>query len=386
MYYDFRPLQILSCNQMLMTIYFLTILILEILFISLADMKKNKKYFKIFNGLFFSFFISIFLYFLYFTSDVYSYDTGEWVGLIELVESMFLCIANVVIGLIGLIFQKRSKKKELFIDTSKKGITIKYILIVSIISFIIVFSQFIIRYNEKINIENEVKEETMIYLKGKYGNDDFEIIDIDRNFAATGFIGTDLLLYYEIYAVYLPDNIEFYIELDVDNSRNILRDSSYDTLISKYFKRYFNDDDFKNEGNIAKEKLSEYLKIKQLNVNILLHNYSYDLTARDALQNNYGKIPEKEELYNLILDYHLKHEFEIIINEDEIKSEDVKSELREYLIKLSNYLIDYYDDLDDYEIICSYNGGRNKYFRGTININKEYINIDVGSIEEKIRR
>lgn len=373
-------------DNMLIRIYLFLILILEIASMVIAKKSKNKKYFKISNGLFWGFFISIFLYCIYFLSDLYSYDTGEWVQLTELIISAFFCIINLILGLISLIFQIISKKKNNFSNTSQKGTTIKYIFIVIIISFIIILSQYLIRYKEKNIIENDVKQETMIYLKEKYGTDNFEILDIDRDFAANGWIETDYLENYEIEVIYIPDKIKFFINLDVDGTRKVIRKSSNDTLISRYFDIYFTDDDFKNDGNNAKEKLSNYLKTKELNVDVLLDNYFYDLTARDVLSNDYGKIPTKTELYNIILDYHLKHEFEIKINEDEIKSNDIESELRVYLITLSNYLIDYYNKLDDFEIYCSYDGGKGKYFRGTIRINKEYINIDVGSIEEKISK
>lgn len=371
---------------MLIRIYFGIILILEIVSIIIAKISKNKKYFKISNGLFFGLFPSLFLYCIYFLSNLFSYDTGGWVQVAELIISMFFCILNLIIGLISLIFQIISQKKNNFIDTSKKGTKIKYIFIVFIISSIIIFGQFVIRYNEKNMIENDIIQETMIYLKEKYGTDDFKILEIDREFAENGFMETNHLQNYDIDVMYIPDKIKFSINLDVDSTRKVLRESSNDTLISMYFDIYFTNNDFKNDGNIAKEKLSDYLKSKELNVEILLKNYPYSFITQDVLSNDYGKIPTKTELYNILLDYYIKHKFKIKINEDEIKGSDIKSELRVYLITLSNYLIDYYNELDDFEIDCSYDGGTGNYFSGKIKINKEYININVGSIEEKINR
>lgn len=372
---------------MLIEIYFLAILGLEIKFMIFANKEQNKKFFKVFNGLFLGFFISIFLYCLYSYSDIFSYDTGEWVTLGALIKSAIFCILNLIIGLIGLISQKRTKKKQ-FSDTSKKGNTIKYILIVLAFSLILITSQYIIKYNKKIKIENEIKNETMIYLKNKYGSSDFKIVDINRDYAENGFIGTDYLENYDIYAVYLPDNIRFYIYLDVDDSRNILKSSFDDRLIStNYSEKYFKDTDFKNNSNKAMEDLNEYLKGRGLNANINLYNhYVIGLDNNKAVPNDYGRIPSKEELYELILNYHVKHDFCITIDKYEMKSDDLKSEVRKYLIKLSNYLIDYYNDLDDYEIYCKYNDNNGNFFKGRLTINKEYININGNLMNEEIKR
>lgn len=369
-----------------MGIYFLLIICLEIKFIIKGVKEKNKNNFKIYNGLFFSSFVTIMLYYFYFTSDIYSFDTGEWIWLKAFFQSLIFSIISLIIALVSLYFQIKTKKKQ-YNDTSKKCITIKTFLLASLISLIFIFSQYFIRYNEKVTIDNEVRKETMLYLDKRYGTNDFKIVDIDRSFAEHGFIGTNYLECYDIQAIYIPDNIKFYINLDVDDERKILKDSFDDTLTSKIYIKYFIEDDFKKDNSKEQESLLKYLKSNQLNVDISSNQqYSYDLIADEVLPNNYGKIPSKEELYYLILDYYQKHEYKITINKDEIKSDDIESELRKYLIKLSNHLIAYYGNLNDYEIWIEYNAESGKTFSGTINITEEYINIAVDSIKEQIKR
>lgn len=368
-----------------MFIYFIVILILEIVFIILA--KKEKKYFKIFNGLFFGFFVSIFLYYLYSYTEIFSYDTGEWVTLVVLIQSVFLSVLNLIIGVVGIISQKMTKKNQSY-DISKKRETIKYIFLISFISFILIISQYMIRYHEKVKVENEIKKETMIYLKNKYGSSDFEIVEIYRDFAKDGFVGTDRLNNYDIYAIYIPKKIRFYIYSGVDSSRKIVKDSFNDRLISTgYSEEQFKDDDFIDDINKEIENLNIYLNEMELNANINLYSKSIvGLDNNKAVPNNYGKIPSKEELYNLILDYHIKHGLKIEIDQYEIQSSDLKSEIREYLINLSNYLINYYNGLDDYKIECHYSDKNGNFFNGRLIINKDYIYIDGNLMEEKIRR
>lgn len=366
-------------------VFHLIILILEIVVIICAVKEKNRKYFKIFNGLFFGFFISMFIHYIYFSSDIYLYDTGEWRGLEALLQLISLCMINFVIALVCLIIQKYSKKKN-YIDTSKKWVTIKCVLIVSAASFIIIFSLFIIRYNDKVQLDNEVKEEVMIYLKEKYGTSDFEILDIDRKFSANGLVATNNLEYYDVNVLYKQSNIEFHVELDVDNERKILRNSSSDWFLFKYYYNEFEDDDFRVDGNIKMNVFFDYLKKKNLNVEVeMSDHYASGGEIEKILPNGYGRIPDKKEFYNLIIDYQLKHKMKITINKNELVGNDLKEELRNYLVNLANYIIDYYDEIEDYQIYCEYYGN-DDFFKGNLYIDKDYINIDVGSIKETIKR
>ena len=368
-----------------MIIYFYAILALEIKFITLGH--KDKKFFEIFSGLFFGFFISIFLYYLYSCTDIFSYDTGSWVTLGALFNSVLLSILNSIIGVIGLILQKK-KQNEQLLDNRSKVVAIISFFVVSLISFMVIFAQYTIKKNDRIEVENEIKKETLIYLKNKYGSSEFKVFRIDRDFAENGFIGTDHLENYDIYAVYIPDNIEFYIYLDVDDSRNILKNSFDDDFIStKYSEKYFKDDDFTNDSNKSIKDLNIYLKQMGFNVNVDLYSrYVIGLDNDKAVPSDYGRIPSRDKLYNLILDYHIKHDSKIIINKYELKSNNLKSEMKTYLINLSNSLINYYNNLDDYKIKFYYNDENGNIFSGELIINNEYISIYEPSIKEEIKR
>ena len=137
-----------------MLIYFFLILCLEIILIILANKNKDKKYYKIFNGIFFGFFVSIFLYCIYSYTKIFSYDTGEWVTIGALIQSGFLSILNLVIGAISLLFQRNTKNQ--FCNTSNKKTTFKCFWIIIFISLILVISQYTIKYHEKIKIEIEI--------------------------------------------------------------------------------------------------------------------------------------------------------------------------------------------------------------------------------------
>ena len=105
------------------------------------------------------------------------------------------------------------------------------VFLISSVSFICIYSQYIIKY-----------------LKEKYGSKEFEINDIDSDFTANGLIGTDNLYNYLVWVKYIPEGITFFVELDVDDKRNILINSSSDALSKEYFNMYFeNEDVFKIE-------------------------------------------------------------------------------------------------------------------------------------------
>ena len=99
-------------SSVLIRTYLLILLIFETIFLIIAIKSKNKKVFKIFNGLFFSFLISIIFYCTYFLSEIYTYDTGEFLEINELIISAIFCIINFIIGFIGLITQKIYKQKN----------------------------------------------------------------------------------------------------------------------------------------------------------------------------------------------------------------------------------------------------------------------------------
>ncbi len=367
-----------------MTLYLIAIIILEIAILIYIKKSKKKNTFKVFNGLFWSFYISQIVYAIYWRSDLFRYDTGEWITMGEMIKNFFLCLINFILGIIGFIFQKKAKNNQNYIEENTPHKTIYYTILVSIVTSLLIVFQYSFRYVEKRKIDNEIMEKTIDYLKEKYSSDDFKILDINRHFGANGFIGTDNLEEYNIKSIYNLDDTEFYIDVKVDDKRKIIKDSYEDTLMYAYFKKYFDVKDFINNGNDEKEKLNKYLNEKQINVKLQLNQF-YKYTAFDVLPDK--KMPSKIELYNLILDYHIKHELTLKIAIDEIKGDNVETELEKYLMKVSYYIIDYYKDLNDFKMTYNYNRDKKNNYIGELYIDKDYIKIKIKNriIKEKIK-
>lgn len=369
-----------------MILYFLVLLIFESTLVIMSCTNKDSGFLKKSFGVFLGIILSLILYFIYAYTDVFSYDTGEWVTLRAVVISIIFAIANIIIGIISFILYKTLKNK--YGDTSRKKDILKYFAIISIISFVIIGGQFSFKTVTKIKIDNEIKLETIKYLKSKYGTDDFIIEKIDRDFADNGFISTDSLENYNIKVIYRAKDIKFNVYLDVDDDRNLLVDSFND-----YFMYYtycdfdeFKDNAFETSIETTIDDLNIYLKEKGLNVLVDDYSrYTFFNESKFAVPYNYGAIPTKEELYDMILDYHIKHEFKIVIDSSEVDSSNLKVNIKNYLVKLSNILNDYYHGIDDYHVYCSYKNG-NDFFNGDLYITRDYINIDGNLFKEKIKR
>lgn len=131
----------------------------------------------------------------------------------------------------------------------------------------------------------------------------------------------------------------------------------------------------------------DYLnKYRDLNVKVTMSDYYSSGSSSDKLlPSGYGKIPDRKEYYNLVIDYQLKHEMRIVIDKNELDGNDMKKELRAYLVNLAYYIIDYYDGLEDYQIYCEYYG-EDDFFKGNMYINKDNIILDLRTLEETIER
>lgn len=223
---------------MLMLIYFLIIIFFEIRNIYLGKTKKDKKHFKIVYSLFFSSLISAFINCIYGTSTIYTYNTGEWIFLFPMLTSFGFAIINFIVLLITLFFHFISKKSKKYKNNEKSILFIKNFFITIIITLVIIVPQYIYKYIQKRNEDHIIINETMQYLEEKYETSEFEVTNIDRNFSANGFISTDNLEYYLVHVVYLPNKIEFVVELNVDDNRNIIKDDIYDTFSLKQQNTY----------------------------------------------------------------------------------------------------------------------------------------------------
>ncbi len=372
-------------------LYFCILIVLEV--VNLFGGRKDRKHFKAFNGMWFAFILSMIIYAMYISTDLYTYDTSEWDKLIPAFSLVMLFVINLIIGVISLILQVVYKKKDT-INTSKIGETLKYFLLVTLCSLIFIVGQFMFRYFGKVKIDNEVKEEALSYLKEKYGTEEFEIVDIDREFGYNGFMSDGNINDYNVSVKYKPSNISFNIRLDVKHSYSFMyfgiikinkkvkvsKSTSKDNFATNIYNIYLRNYEDNFLGDVLKEKdnLQNYLKENNISVMLLLNKGTFDYwKLDDIIPNNYGKIITKEDLYKIIIDYQMKHELEVVIDSSEVSSEG----LREYLINLSSNIIKYYKEVNGFEIICNYNGDK-----GTLKIDNEYIYINVKDINDKIKR
>lgn len=185
--------------------------------------------------------------------------------------------------------------------------------------------------------------------------------------------------------LYVPNNDLFEVTLYVDDDDKIIDDAIKDSFVDDLYSEYFKNDILIKDGLEQKNnKLLMYFKNNGLNINIDYLSY-YDLVNSDIIPYNYGKIPSSNELYDFIIDYCQKHYLKLIIDLKEIKGNDTELELKDYLIKLSSYIINYYGELDDYRVWYNYKNN-NDIFEGMIDIDREYVKIYIGSDEVVIKR
>lgn len=376
-----------------MAIYLIVLMILEIIVIVLGKITKKEKYSEILDGLFFGFYALIVAYYLYSVLSIiflFHFDSEkENLLLYTLIIHGFLSVLNLILGIIG--FKIVKKKKINFSVLKKKGNTFTYFLIVIITGFINILSQDAVEYSKKIKTENQIKQETMIYLENKYGSKDFKIDYISRDFAMNGFVTTDYLDNYDIYATYLPDKIKIHIYLDVDASRNILINTFKDDLIYTLSEKYFKKNDFTYTFEQSKYEFNIYLKEKGLNATASQYSIIRYINSSDIAElvpNNYGKVPSRKELYDLILKYYSTHDLTISIRKE--KSDDLRNDIITHLISISNSITDYYNGLDEYEINFSFYNENESFSSGTLKITKEFIIIDGvlegNDLKENIKR
>lgn len=354
---------------MLMFVFFCVIIYFEITNLIKGKKQKEKKYFTNFYAMFFGFVISALAYSIYVGTDLYTFDSSGWNSLYPLFMTAIMFGINCIILVISFFpLNKKNYKKN-----SNLSDFFKHFFLVIGIGILLVLGQFIFQNNRKNKIDSEIANETVLYLKNKYGTDEFKIIEIEREFAANGFIETDYLTNYEVEVIYLPQNIEFDIYLDVDDKRNIMKESSYDDFMSEYMKEYrYEHIDLEEEKN----DFQKFLNTKGLNIEISVDDYLYTAKER-AIPEKYGKIPTKEEYEELLVLYQLKTETKLTIKDGTLPGINPDEELKNYLLKATDYIIEYFGD--DYGYRMSY---ACDFERGTVEFDKD--KIVYGGYNEKI--
>lgn len=312
-------------------LFYIICYIAAIIVLILANNKKDKKYFNIFGGIMLATGVAIFYYF-YIYPFVAMTDEGTDLG--DAVLYIFFLFANIIsfltIGIVGLVRKKIIEKKEECIDTSKKITFIIPFLLTIIIFTIIVLSGFLYSHLDK----KYIKESAINYLENKYGDNDFEVINVSEEYGLNGIVSKYLVGYNII--VKSP-KVNKKIIVNVDENLNEYEDN----LINVYCDDldFENDITLKEELEKERQKLEEYLKQKY-NVTVNIDYINLDEYPTDAIPNNFSKIPTKDELRKFLYKYILSNYLEITVDSTEIDDklysmEEAKKMLAD--IKSSNY-------------------------------------------------
>lgn len=305
-------------------------------------------------------------------------------GFNSTIFALFTCgsafVTNLILYFIGKKISKSVKKVNLDLRSlSLSGI----ILLLNIVIFII--TPFLINVFINISIENSVVK----YLNNKYGNNDFEVFNIEKDYTSSGIIDS----YHTGYVITVyskPLNKSF----EVRTGKNFTDYKDYKDAFLDVFKDNYEKyrENLLEEINIKVEKLQNYLK--RYSKISLEKVKGFDLdSAFGKIPNNYGKVPTVKELCELAEDYVLNHSLCITFDIDDIYYKLDSTEKIDYYIEIANYIIEYYSDIDSFNIECWYHGKdyRSKSSEIIIDSDNIYIKIfkerdHTGKIEKTIKR
>lgn len=307
---------------MLVILYYIIDLIFLITLLVKYKKFGNKDYWIRFITLFSTNFILSFIDFYYYSNP--ELDLGWNLLLIWFRVGLFLII-NIIIGIIGgnINFKNKKDLEEDFTESTSRYIKKfkKYVIIFLhiIIPFIIVFNIQIITSKEDYK-ENKVIENTKKYLTTKYGNEcKFYPKEVSKEYFDQGF--TTYTRYKVLVSSSCTDN--YFLVYSVDGLK-----PSYDYFLDMYYYNYFNfnssyydeygdvyynleqkeNEEAIKDFNILndkleeeREKLDKYLD-KYINVKIEDQRSVYASvdSLYSFLPKDYGKIPTKEEFFELL--------------------------------------------------------------------------------------
>lgn len=270
-------------------------------------------------------------------------------------------IENVILLIVGIVYFLKQKN-----NVKDKNIKSRNHTLVKIIfTFLIIYGgMFSIAYMPKIfktEIEKYIEDYVIKYMTTKYGDGDFKVINIAKEYTG-GFSGEseELSGYYVKIKTSYTDEI---IGMFIDGTTKETIEISYDSLILDYHKV---DDivDFQNYLMDKKIKILEDEYKKYFDVDI-------DFVCYYEVPDDYGHIPSIDELVELC-PVHTDH-INIKVNDYVEK----KNEL-DYLKRLAKYSMNYFNAEEEVNIYYTLN-----YRNGLIKINYSTITTKIDD-EEKI--
>ena len=305
---------------------FFLICIIEMIIqiVSIVKLKKlkNFKYWNIFIGITIASFISDALAFSVFTGDD-ALDLGG--ALISVFICGFVFVSNLVLLLVGLMVKKNIKSIEIKTNINSTFIGLLFILF-SVILLIIIPN-----INNKIS-NNSISNNVIAYLNNKYGDNDFEIVNVENDYSYNGIVQK----YHTGYEVTVSSSLlknNFIIYIYGTNSRIV------NGVSEKLIENYYN------------EKTNEYLSQK--------YDLEFDMSVKEEnIPNNCGHIPT----FNELVDYNAISDIYITVKKNSNYNYDFDEDGRiKYLKDLSFDLIKYLNISKDISIDFRRWNGENSY-------------------------
>ena len=297
-------------------IFYLIIFILLIACLVKAKKFNDEKYFKIYNGIILGVFITTYLYRIGFEIVL-----GDDLNLgFAVILNMFLYLVvfiNLILLVIGVVFRKKIRNNDFYDNTSSKYTFLKSLLSVILISILTLLINYIINNNGN----SAIGKNAINYLNKKYGNHDYKVVEIKKEYGYNGFIQ-----HLDCYIVYIKSSINSsLIHVEVDPNAEV----SSDNLLYTYY------GNLNTVNNINEEvaKLQNYLNSY---VDVELEIDSYDTPYDDIVTDiplDYGKIPTRDELIDLINKNILSNYLIINVKENAIDNKLYSIEEAENMLK-----------------------------------------------------
>ena len=292
---------------------FLIFCIIQIIIqiISVIKLKKSKKskYFNLFIGINIASFISTIYAFYVFRKNI--------LGLSDAIYCLLVCgfsfITNIVLLIIGLIVKKITKDNKIRINKNSFFIGIFILLLNIIIIFILptIVNNISLKLDEK---------KVIIYLNNKYGNSNYKVVNIYKEYSHYGMWDKYLSgYYYKIKSDYMKDT--FIIKVD-----NNYIEADY--FLPVYFSQKYNlnynleyhdwnnslEYDFTDFNNYIKDLIKNKMLTlnKEVDPSVIYNDYIHSYSNIDGVKynSNYyiissdnGKIPTIEELISSLINY-----------------------------------------------------------------------------------
>jgi len=294
---------------------FFLVCVIEIIIqiVSIVKLKKtnDSKCWNIFIGITIASFISDAL--------AYSVFANNAVGLSDAIACLFICgfsfIINIILLIIGLIIKKTVKNNTIKLDKSSFFTGI----LIIIINSIILFALPIIATN--ITLKSGDRQ-VVSYLNDKYGNSNYRVINVYKEYSNSGMWDKYLSgYYYEIKSDYMEDTFIVSIDdnfnyIDADYFLPVYYSQKYNFNYSLKYDDWYTsvDYDFEEFDNYIKKIIDKQypMKSEKIDVSGIYCDYVNSWSSIDGVEynSNYyivsannGKIPTTQELVNQLIKY-----------------------------------------------------------------------------------